>query len=416
VTPETKSQRPLESAPRTNDIEKSIGVYLDQNVFSQIANGVSEWEQVLTEARENGSAEVWAGPTHVLETIQCVDESLRQKLAQVILRLIESRRMWWGHEFEALEGFCIFVEQHLSPRAIRFPQYLIHRQETLRQLWLGGLALIACTGTGKFEAAMERLQRIKTTSRLLLARLAVKSDWVDRIVDVVEKWETTTENVFADFDAMSLDEMETEIRSLAGAVPKLKGKTLAKLNQNRRTISAAYGALEIGTLLQTIFDLPCELVLLFNLAEIRQGLLRWEKEKHCKILTNEAKGAADNDLAQPPLTAAILQGAIRAAGHVGLPSTSIAYDTVLWELQKKINVSKPPTAGLTFDADHSIGLLRFNIFVTTDETFASGLKTIAARITTSTGGNWVPQIAANPKQLREAIVRRTKQHLSSAIH
>jgi hypothetical protein len=396
---------------------RKIGIYPDQNVFSHIANDDSdwknnEWASVFLEAQQAGTAEVWAGPTHVIETLQCSDEDFRKRIASIILELIEARRMWWGHEFEALQDFVGFV-QIFATKGLRFREYLDRQMETMRQLWLGGLALVASTGTTKFLTAIERLQRIKAVSRLLIARLSANPDWVDRIVKTAKEWETTTDDVFAEFESMSLQDIEREIDAAAANAKKLGSKALQRLNQNRQEISSAYGALEIGTLLQSIFTLPMELILLFDLAEIRRGLLRVETEKKWVLLSGDVRTVPDVQLVQPPFTAAILHGAIRAASYAGLVTTSVGYQTVLLEIQKRLNAGQQPTAGLTFDADHSVAITRFEIFATTDGIFAGGLKTIASSLEKRTKGEWRPQVVTNPKQLREALNRAGKRKTSA---
>jgi hypothetical protein len=68
------------------------------------------------------------------------------------------------------------------------------------------------------------------------------------------------------------------------------------------------------------------------------------------LLEKEAREARLSDFAaNPRLTRAILQGAIRAATRVGIPTSYIGFQIVLRELQQCFNRRKLPTGGLTFD-------------------------------------------------------------------
>src|SRR5205823_5957877 len=108
---------------------KKLLVYLDQTVYGHMLDECPDWKHsktgsILLQAQKQSVAEVWIGPTHVLETIQCEDENRRQRLALMMLNVIEARRMWWGHEFEILQDLCNFIKVCVGPEGFRFPQYL----------------------------------------------------------------------------------------------------------------------------------------------------------------------------------------------------------------------------------------------------------------------------------------------------
>src|SRR5271168_3539375 len=113
---------------------KPLSVYLDQNIYGHMRDQSDDWKKseiglIVDEAQKNKVVEVWAGPTHVLETVQCSDDTRRKKIALAMLEVIESRRMWWGHEFEALHDFCSFILS-IAPEGLRYYEYLQYRMET----------------------------------------------------------------------------------------------------------------------------------------------------------------------------------------------------------------------------------------------------------------------------------------------
>lgn len=95
--------------------------------------------EVLFNAQSRGKAEVWAGPTNVIEAVQAEDLSLRKALAAAMLEIIEGRRIWWGYEFEILDEFFRFL-RYFAPDVIRYPQFFDHYGNVARQTWLGALA------------------------------------------------------------------------------------------------------------------------------------------------------------------------------------------------------------------------------------------------------------------------------------
>ena len=390
---------------------KPLKIYLDQNIYGHMLDECGDWKRseiglIVNGAQEDKTGQVWVGPAHVLETVQCEDETRRKKLAMTMLEVVEARRMWWGHEFEALQDFCNFLKV-IAPKALRFHEYLEYHRETLRQLYLGGLGLIASVGTEKFMGAMKKLKRGKTICRLLHARFAVDPDnWITKVLDVVDNWKTTNENTFAEIEEMSDEQMEQEISSSYSQIQKFGKKGLATLVKNRRTIAKRYGAFEIGAILDSVLNLPMEMALVFDLGNIREGLILLQKNSGYSLLTKEVLEANVLDLIQSQNLRALMHGAMKAASYPGVLTTELSYETVLMELQQKLASKEIPGGGLTFDADHSSALVMFDVFVTEDEGFAGNLRTLAKEVSRRSGGVHCPEIAANPKQLRDILKRK----------
>lgn len=394
---------------------KCLSVYADQNIYSQMLQpGVTDWRtgemaSTIIQAQRQGSAQIWVGPTNIIETLQATDVGRRRQLAAMMLELTENRRVWWGHEFEAISDFFCFLEA-FAPDAIRHPAFFEHHATTMRQIWSGALALIAATGALHTTPLIEELRKLKAVNRLMHARFAADPhQWVDRMVEVVEKFQTTDANVFAEFDAMTLAEIEQTIGALENQIRRLDRDALAKLNKNRARISKAYGAVEVGRMLTAVFRLPMELQLVFDVPHIVERWPVLQKNVGCPPLPVEVRVAERVQLtADARLVQVVIQQAIFAAAHVGLMTTEIAHQAALLDLQKCINDRQLPTGGLTFDADHATAIKRFHVFICRDTNLAHSLKTIAHMVEDRSNGHWKPQIVCNPRQLADVIQNRGK--------
>jgi hypothetical protein len=385
-------------------------VYLDQNIYGDMLDeGKTDWKQsalgsVLLAAQHAGKAEVWAGPTHVIETLQTRDSPRRRLLAGTILDLIDARRMWRGHELEAIYAFFGFLKS-FAPEAVWHQAFFDHRAETGRQIWLGGLGLLAATGKLRLDETIRSLAKTKATNQLLFARAAANPNaWVEKMVRAVETFATTTDDVFAEFGERTEDDIRAEIDRLAEEFHGLGAKAIERLNKNRDKIAHAHGALEIGLLLTSIFTLPLELQLLFNVPHIVERWPELERRTRCSPLPHELREAdAETLRSEPALGFRVISKAIEVAARGWLLPTVLGFEVILWDFQKKVNARKLPTGGLTFDADHAAGLVCFHVIVCSDVSFAESLKTLAGKVETSTGGRWRPVVASNARQLEAAL-------------
>ena len=384
-------------------------VYLDQSAFSDMLDAQGGWQrselgQVLIAAREADKAVVWAGPTNVIETIQATDPARRRALASLILDLIDAKRMWWGHEFEAVEDFFLFLTAS-APDAVLFRQYFEHHGEVARQVWLGGLGLVAATGGTHLGVVVEALRRTKAINRLIHARFALDpGEWVDRMVAAVRELKTTAADPLADVEKMTNDEIEDEISRLAAGARKLDKVGLGKLNKHREQIAQAYGGIEIGQMLRGIFTLPMDIQLTFNIPHIVSRWPELQRKTGCESLPQDIRQASPEALAADPAIArTVIELAIRAAARRGLMTTFLGQQVILREMQRAMNDKDVPTGGLTFDADHAAALVRHEVFITHDEWLAASLKTLAGSIEKETAGHWRPAVVTNAKQLRAVL-------------
>lgn len=389
---------------------RPLNIYLDQSVYGHFLNeSPSDWKQsglakLLLEAQAAQLAQVWASPTHVLETLQATDLSRRSQLAKIILELIEARRMWHGHEFETIKHFMEFLRR-CAPDAVRYPQFLTARVGNARRIWLGGLALIAATDKLPLEPLIESLARVKATSRLLHARFAVNpSNWVGEMIRTVEEERVTTGDQFTGFNNLTLEEMEAEINALEPQFARLASRDLQRLNRDRDKLARNYGTMEVGQILGSVFTLPMELQFMFDIPHLVERWSVMQTKTGCKTLPKEVVEAGEKALASDPHIAhTVLQHAIYAATKIGLLPETFASEIILRDLQKCINNRKIPTGGLTFDADHAAALSFCDVFVSRDEAMTESAKTIAKRIANETSGNWQIDVAATEAQLVKAL-------------
>jgi len=387
-------------------------VYLDQSVYSQFLNeSRCDWRdadsaQVLLEAQRDSHAQVWASPTHVLETCQTTDLDRRAELASVILHLIEARRMWHGHEIETVHHFAQFLKA-CAPNFVRYPEFLRDRVRTTRRTWLGALALIAAAKSLPLEPLVASLRKVKATSQLLHARFAVNPrNWVDGMIRTVNEQLTTRGDPFSEFERLTVEEMEVEIAALEPEFEKLQPRDLARLNKERADLAHAYGAIEVGRILDALFTLPCEIELTFDIPHLVECWPSLQAKTGCKPLSSTIVHADMSSLmGDRTLVRTVLQQAIFAVCKVGLIPSTVAFDVILRDLQKCINDRRLPTGGLTFDANHAVSLIWCDIFVTYDQSLGESAKTMAKLIEAKTNGTRRIDVVTTPEQLRRALAR-----------
>lgn len=359
--------------------------------------------RALLSAQADGVGQVWAGPTNVMETVQAEDIQLRKALAKMILELIENRRMWWGFEYELLDDFFRFLRQ-IIPDSVRYRQFFDHYGDIARQTWLGALALTAATGGESNGPVMEELRRTKTMNQLIHARFALDpQDWVHRMIDAMQNLKTTQTDPLEELEKMSTEEMRLEIKKISSDAQRLSNSASQKLNRNRAAIATAYGALEIGSILDNIFRLPLDRELTFNIPLL---VAHWESVVVLRRepLPNYIREATEEALtADPRIAAEVIQRVTRVAAKCNLPVLAIGFQVILREMQRCMNNKELPTGGLAFDGDHASAVNRFHIFMTFDEGLAGSLKAVVNAPRELTGIQWKAKVVTSVKQLMDAL-------------
>lgn len=401
---------PFETSPAHFPASSKVrSIYLDQNIYGRMfEQGDGDWRvssfgKLLLEARDSERAQVWISPTNVIETMQTSDPARRRAIADAMLELVDARRMYWGFEFEVIDELLFFLDQH-APGAVRTRDHVEYHAGTMRQIWLGGLALLRATDRLRLEGAISDLHRLKLTNQLLHARLASDANgWVDRMIKSVEGWETTRDNVFAEYDGMSATQLSDEVENLRSAVKKLDGKHLERLKKNRKEIAAAYGAIETGLVLHRTLPLSGSLELTIDALAIRSAWPKMQKELGAPGLPKEVAVAPAEELGPcSPKYYQTLEAALRVAGRALLVA-ALGYEVVIQELQKCVNDKDLPTEGLTFDADHAAVLKRVDIFVTRDKKFGETLKSLSKIVEGQTSPKHSPKVVATEEQLRAVL-------------
>jgi hypothetical protein len=383
-------------------------MYLDQSVYSSMLSASSDWQstslgKILLKARESGRAQVWAGPTNVIETIQAEDKDLRKRLAGIMLDLIEGRRMWWGFEFELLDEYFRFLEM-LVPGAVRHRQFFEYYRENGQRIWLGALAMAAATDADWLVPVVEDLRRTKTMNQLIHARFALDPDrWVEGMLDASTRLATAEDDPLAVLEAMTAKEMRSEIAQLMTGTQRLGNAATQKLNRSRSEVAAVYGAFEIGALLQNIFKLPYDLELT---VDVPLRIRSWDATPQLKRepLPRYIRETPEEQWeGNPQIARDVLQKAIRVAARMNLPVLGIGFEVILKEMQRNINQRQLPTAGLAFDGDHASAINRHQIFVTFDEGLANALRAVVNAPRNETGIQWQTTIVINERQLIDAL-------------
>jgi len=366
----------------------------------------SDWKstsmgEILLEARESGGGQVWAGPTNVIETIQAQDIDLRKRLAGMILDLIEGRRMWCGFEFELLDEYFRFLEM-LVPGAVRHRQFFDYYREIGQRIWLGALAMAAATDADWLVPVVEDLRRTKTMNQLIHARFALDPDrWVEGMREASTRLATSEDDPLAALEAMTTEEMRSEIAQLMARTQRLGNAAMQKLNRNRSEVAAVYGAFEIGALLQNVFKLPYDLELTVDVPLLIRSWDDTTQLKREPLPRYIHETPEEQWEGNPQIAKDVLQRTIRVAARMNLPVLGIGFEVILREMQRNMNQRQLPTAGLAFDGDHASAINRHHIFVTFDDGLANALKAIVNA--PKTGVKWHTTIVINERQLADAL-------------
>jgi hypothetical protein len=398
-------------------------VYLDQCVVSHLAGDEpQDWRKtktgaVLAEAIGRGSAEVWASPTHVLETLLCAQygedgrvvpgpkTDKRTRIACTLLELCEGRRMFCSYEF-LLVGEFLKLLTRLTPGCVRTDRIFERLKLDSQKVWAGALALIAALPTLDRPAAADALIRSKLTTQLLHSRFAKDPDrFVDELVAVAAEFRLTDEDIFREIDARPLSDVGEEIAKNLASPGKLTPKARVTLEKHRSMIAAAYGAAEIGQCLDAVFGDIFLVMMTFDTVELRR---QWDslcKTLDVKVSMPKEFAVAD-DIAcgsDPALAIAGLGQFFRFASRDALLSPRIAQQVILGQLEITLNKGEVPTGGVGFDAEHAAILAHVNVFATTDTQLEHLAKRAAKQIAHATKGQWVVEVVSNADQLAKAL-------------
>ncbi len=397
-------------------------VYLDHCVVSSLSNDPQRgWQQVglgsvLSAAIAEKRAEVITSPTEIMEIFltaksdlagNLLDGSeeeqrrldLRMRAAKNVLEMIEAKRLIEAYEFVVVREFLDNLDR-LAPGAVLTRMHFDLFAESHVQIFLGALGLLASYRYFGGASGLEQMKRAKVTSRLLHSRfIRNPAQFVDTVVDCAANYRTTTDDIWAEFEQRTLDDMLAEIeQNQAQSVP-VNNATKQRLQREKRNIARAYGAAELGECLLGVFKEICYLMSTFDMEVIKQ---RWGD-----ILGNGASAPEYLGPAGQPCVAEMgprlraLETVFRTFARDRLFVSSLPTAVVLGELEFCLNAEELPSGGLTFDSQHAVNLVRSDVFVTHDTRFAN-LARRAASVIQETGLHTV-RIATDAGELDAAL-------------
>lgn len=391
--------------PITVSNEPKKKIYLDQNVYGHmLTEGGGDWRasavgRVLEAAHAAGKGLVWLGPTHVVETMLTTEDQRRRDLARTMLEVAGFTRVWHGYELDVVAEFFDFL-RCVSPKCIRTTFFLDQALEDQARIWLGSLALLAL-GAPTAVLQADGVRRLKLQNRLLHARFATDPNgWVDRMCRAATGWQTTREDVFADINAMSLDEITNAITTLRAKAKKLDKKHFDRLNGERTAIAAAYGALDVTAGLDATFVSPMSLDLTLDTSTL---VADWPAQQSRMGLRSMPKDVVSAPLEKQAfdsnMRVAIIDTAIQAWASKHPLTATLSYESLLYELQRKLNNKELPTKGVVLDADHAGSLRRVDIFYTEDGLFGEIVGALAESVAKRTEGRHQPVVRTSASGL-----------------
>lgn len=374
-----------------------LKMYLDQCMISNLANQGRPWHETrggraLAGALSRCAIEVWASPTHVLETLLCADFDehnrvtdtakldLRQSIASTILHLIEAKRMAQSYEFILAENFLKMLDE-VAPGAVRNWAPFERLRRDNQQLYLGILGLVTSYRSLDRPEAVADMVRSKITSRLLHSRFARSPrDYMDDVVAAAREYRVTRDDIFAEYDCRPLSDLIQEIENNEARTVRLDGGTLQRLQRDRELVAKSYGAVEIGECLGAVFADPLFLLLTFDVAQVRDnwGRITARPDAPPPAFLAEADDAAC--VADHELVVRTLELLFRAVASERLLLPRLIYKMVLGELELAIRQGEIPSEGLGFDNEHAAMLAHVDVFGTVDGRFATLAQRAAAEL------------------------------------
>ncbi|WP_372716073.1 hypothetical protein [Novipirellula sp.] len=358
-------------------------VYLDQCVHSSLVQGDSPWYEIgagklLKSAVDDGRAEIWTCPTQVLETFLCADYDdsgkiidtpkldLRIKLARNALEMIGAQRMAPSFEFIVVKDFMTALAR-IAPGSIKTEEYFDLEQKHNQELFTGVLGILAGYRMFDRPESLEELQRTKLTSRLLHSRFCrAPVSFLQDVIDCAKNFRVTSSDVFADVDAMSIQQINTEIEANINEGCALDKTQRTRLEKNKEMIALSYGAAELGQCLSIVFSDPWRLLLTFDIVQIKNqwsDIMRVSGPNAVPFPGPDDDDQCVGNLEVVSMALAIL---IKRFGQNMLLISRIPSLVAISEIEMCLRQGEVPTAGLTFDCDHAVMLARMNVFMSHD--------------------------------------------------
>lgn len=359
-------------------------VYFDQNVFSHIARTAGSWRSNPYVAALDG-AEAWISPTHVVELMLCPDADLRRRLAEIMLGLCGGRRMMRDYGTLLTHGFLFYLEQACEG-SIRTRSYVEYYDTTLRQLFLGQLAMMA-SGYDPNPDVLTKLTRAKVEGRWLRAEAGKDPGaWLQAVKDCAEKLQLTP-NPRPELKTKPLATLVEEIHAFEADARRIDKKDRSLVERNRAAFVQAYAVGDVYEALgHTFGQLVGDLILTVDFSTLFAQWATLVATSGCRPLPSDA--APETHSLQ--MLDELVRSLWRAAA--GISASSLAQEILFRDYVDRLNETEKdrderiaeedlhlPTDSLTFDADHAaLALTNTNVFVTRDQVLLNSCKTVSS--------------------------------------
>jgi hypothetical protein len=374
-------------------------LYMDQCMVSNLANQGCPWHETragkaLADALKRKVIEVWVSPTHVLETYLCAEFDdaqgiidtpqldLRQAIASTLVHLADGRRMAPSYEFIMIEDFMRMLETEAPGCVYGWkPFNWLRRQNTY--IYMGILGLLAAYRPFNEPEAFAGLERSKLTSELLFSRFArAPADYFDDVLAAAREYRVTREDIWAELDRRSFSDLKREKQENEAAAVRLTGGVIQRLQRDREMVARAYGAVELGQCITSVFSDPVFLLLTFDMARIRD---QWGQIVGRDVRPPAFLAEADDERCHTDDELAVrsLEILFRAVAPERLYLSQLIYKIVLGEIELALRQEEIPTGGLGFDSEHAAILGRVDAFGTVDLRFATLARRAAAEMATA---------------------------------
>lgn len=355
-----------------------IKVYLDQNALTALAKSAKWQETDLGKVLCDPSVESWISPVNFVEIVQASDPSMRIALARTALELADFKRVLPTYQRGLVNTFVALL-RNVDPELVH-DEYLTHHAEDESRGVIAALSVLALGRTPE-EAAVLEVLNSKFGSQLLHAKaVADPKGWVNGIVKAADELQLTEERTDHVLDRQSIAELRDAAaeEEPEGGIGK---KVRALLQKNRRKISRAYGAVELGESLVLCLPLPLDIRWTFDAAKLHE---RWND-------IFDAIRAPRAPFQEDVYTSLLAISRGLAKGRGLLPGT-ISNEVVLREVERFASHGARPNAGVAFDGDHAAYLLGARVFVCDDNDLRESAQAILPLIREETGGRWDPII------------------------
>ena len=397
MSPESQRSVPVDDAR-----ESPISVYLDQSVYGYVLGTTGgEWSQSeMAKVSAGHSVEFWASPSNVVELYLCADLKERQALAALVLGAISALRMAHSFEFGVADDFLRILQT--AAKAAVHRDMIRSRMASNCGLYLGALALAAAYPAKREDALVDHLVRIKTENQLMHLRFARSADaWLANMIASCEGDPIPQPDLLKGISTMTVPEMRSEIQEGQTSVKAPTRDVRKGLQKRRKALAWQYGMAEVPSSLIAALPHPIELQWTVYVPGI---LGNWDVFRTAlgfgKLPPRFADAKVEDMLVIEKHLDLVSHICREMAQHgCGPLAAYLRFSALLWELQKSFGKKTVPTAGLTFDLNHIVGLLSHDVFVTRDGSLAATASTLANEL------GHHPEVVKDADQLARAIKR-----------